>query len=43
MCRLEEQDDLRSALVQPVQLSSCRLDGDDCCQFTAANPDTESD
>lgn len=34
MCRLEEQM-LSEALGQPVQLSSCRLDGDSCCQFSA--------
>lgn len=33
MCRLEEQM-LSEALGQPVHLSSCRLDGDQCCQFT---------
>ena len=33
MCRLEEQM-LSEALGQPVHLSSCRLDGDHCCQFT---------
>ena len=37
MCRLEEQM-ISEALGQPVYLSSCRLDGDDCCQFSAANP-----
>jgi predicted ArsR family transcriptional regulator len=34
MCRLEEQM-ISEALGQPVQLSSCRLDGDNCCQFSA--------
>ncbi len=34
MCRLEEQM-ISEALGQPVHLSSCRLDGDDCCQFSA--------
>ena len=33
MCRLEEQI-FSEALGQPVELSSCRLDGDQCCQFT---------
>ncbi|NND99162.1 MAG: ArsR family transcriptional regulator, partial [Pirellulaceae bacterium] len=33
MCRLEEQM-FSEALGQPVQLSSCRLDGDSCCQFS---------
>lgn len=37
MCRLEERM-ISEALGQPVQLSSCRLDGDDCCQFSVANP-----
>ncbi len=34
MCRLEEQM-ISAALGQPVHLSSCRLDGDACCQFSA--------
>lgn len=34
MCRLEEQM-LSEALGEEVHLSSCRLDGDSCCQFTA--------
>jgi len=34
MCRLEEQM-ISEALGHPVHLSSCRLDGDACCQFTA--------
>ena len=34
MCRLEEQM-ISEALGAPVHLSSCRLDGDDCCQFSA--------
>lgn len=34
MCRLEEQM-FSEALGQPVHLSSCRLDGDACCQFSA--------
>jgi len=34
MCRLEEQM-ISEALGQPVHLSSCRLDGDECCQFSA--------
>ncbi len=33
MCRLEEEM-ISEALGQPVQLSSCRLDGDSCCQFS---------
>ena len=33
MCRLEEQM-FSEALGVPVQLSSCRLDGDSCCQFS---------
>lgn len=41
MCRLEEQM-ISEALGQPVHLSSCRLDGDACCQFSAVNPETES-
>ena len=36
MCRLEEQM-LSEALGEEVHLSSCRLDGDACCQFTAVN------
>ncbi|MEM1068303.1 MAG: MarR family transcriptional regulator [Planctomycetota bacterium] len=34
MCRLEEKM-ISEALGKPVHLSSCRLDGDSCCQFTA--------
>ncbi|MFK8114295.1 MAG: helix-turn-helix transcriptional regulator [Rubripirellula sp.] len=34
MCRLEEQM-ISEALGQQVHLSSCRLDGDSCCQFAA--------
>lgn len=41
MCRLEEQM-LSEALGQPVQLSSCRLDGDDCCQFSAAPAESKA-
>jgi predicted ArsR family transcriptional regulator len=38
MCKLEEQM-LSEALGSPVHLSSCRLDGDSCCQFSAGeNP-----
>jgi hypothetical protein len=37
MCRLEEQM-ISEALGHEVQLSSCRLDGDSCCQFTAVQP-----
>ncbi len=33
MCRLEERM-LTEALGQPVHLSSCRMDGDACCQFS---------
>jgi predicted ArsR family transcriptional regulator len=33
MCRLEEKM-FSEALGRPVHLSSCRLDGDSCCQFT---------
>ncbi len=33
MCRLEEQM-FSEALGQKVHLSSCRLDGDSCCQFS---------
>ena len=36
MCRLEEQM-ISEALGQPVHLSSCRLDGDACCQFSTAS------
>lgn len=36
MCRLEEQM-LSEALGEEIHLSSCRLDGDACCQFTAVN------
>ena len=38
MCRLEEQM-FSEALGQPVQLSSCRLDGDACCKFSPAEKD----
>ncbi len=43
MCRLEEEM-ISEALGQPVHLSSCRLDGDACCQFSAvtANADVTS-
>lgn len=41
MCRLEEQM-LSEALGQPVHLSSCRLDGDQCCQFSAVNAEANS-
>jgi predicted ArsR family transcriptional regulator len=37
MCRLEEQM-ISEALGQEVHLSSCRLDGDSCCQFSAVHP-----
>ena len=33
MCRLEEKM-FSEALGRPMHLSSCRLDGDTCCQFT---------
>ena len=36
MCQLEEQM-ISTALGQDVQLSSCCLDGDSHCQFTAVN------
>ncbi|WP_146461340.1 helix-turn-helix transcriptional regulator [Rubripirellula tenax] len=36
MCRLEEEM-ISEALGTPVHLSSCRLDGDSCCQFSAAS------
>ena len=41
MCRLEEQM-ISEALGQPVHLSSCRLDGDECCQFSAVTVGAES-
>ncbi|MCC9641837.1 ArsR family transcriptional regulator [Rhodopirellula sp. JC740] len=41
MCRLEEQM-LSEALGEDVHLSSCRLDGDSCCQFTTKS-DLESE
>lgn len=41
MCRLEEQM-FSEALGQPVHLSSCRLDGDSCCQFSASGQVVES-
>lgn len=41
MCRLEEQM-ISEALGQPVHLSSCRLDGDDCCQFSAVTVAAET-
>ncbi len=40
MCRLEEKI-FSEALGRPVQLNSCRLDGDACCQF-AAVPNTSN-
>ncbi|TWU55382.1 helix-turn-helix transcriptional regulator [Rubripirellula reticaptiva] len=36
MCRLEEEM-ISEALGTQVHLSSCRLDGDSCCQFSAAS------
>ncbi|WP_146596038.1 helix-turn-helix transcriptional regulator [Novipirellula galeiformis] len=41
MCRLEEQM-ISEALGRPVHLSSCRLDGDQCCQFAASTPSSDS-
>lgn len=41
MCRLEEQL-LSEALGKPVQLSQCRRDGDECCQFAPAPSETQS-
>ena len=41
MCRLEEQM-ISEALGHPVHLSSCRLDGDACCQFSAVETDAEN-
>ncbi len=38
MCHLEEQM-ISEALGQAVELSSCRLDGDPCCQFSAVVSD----
>ncbi len=35
MCRMEEEM-ISQALGAPVHLTSCRLDGDQCCQFTPA-------
>ena len=40
MCRLEEQM-FSEALGKKVELSSCRLDGDSCCQFSAVETETE--
>lgn len=40
MCRLEEQM-ISEALGQRMHLSSCRLDGDECCQFSAVDPASE--
>lgn len=42
MCRLEEQM-ISEALGRPVHLSSCRLDGDSCCQFSAVEKDPTKD
>jgi predicted ArsR family transcriptional regulator len=49
MCHLEERM-FSEALGRPVQLSSCRLDGDGCCRFhlaadgvAAIDPETESE
>lgn len=41
MCRLEEKM-FSEALGRPVHLSSCRLDGDECCQFTPVGDDESS-
>lgn len=41
MCRLEEQM-ISEALGEEVQLSSCRLDGDSCCQFSMVAPATDT-
>lgn len=43
MCKLEEKM-FSEALGQPVRLSSCRLDGDACCQFApdGTSPDGTS-
>ncbi|QDT09440.1 helix-turn-helix transcriptional regulator [Planctomycetes bacterium K23_9] len=40
MCRLEEQM-FSEALGQKVELSSCRLDGDSCCQFSPVEQATQ--
>lgn len=40
MCRLEEQM-LSEALGSEIHLKSCRLDGDQCCQFAPTNYDGE--
>ena len=41
MCRMEEEM-ISMALGEPVHLSSCRLDGDACCQFSAVSADANS-
>ncbi len=41
MCRLEEQM-ISEALGQQMHLSSCRLDGDSCCQFSATNQESST-
>ncbi|WP_246146716.1 helix-turn-helix transcriptional regulator [Rubripirellula lacrimiformis] len=41
MCRLEEEM-ISEALGTPVHLSSCRLDGDSCCQFSAAGSQSDT-
>jgi predicted ArsR family transcriptional regulator len=41
MCRLEEKM-FSEALGHPVHLSSCRLDGDACCQFAPVGGSTDS-
>lgn len=41
MCKLEERM-ISEALGTPVHLSSCRLDGDACCQFSAATDSSTS-
>lgn len=37
MCQLEE-DMFTEALGRPIHLTSCRLDGDHCCQFAPSHP-----
>nr|WP_146579383.1 MarR family transcriptional regulator [Neorhodopirellula pilleata] len=41
MCRLEEKM-LSEALGKQVHLSSCRLDGDACCQFSSNESESET-
>lgn len=42
MCKLEEKM-FSEALGRPVHLSSCRLDGDSCCQFTTSEEQASSE